>query len=291
VSGERTVASLLIRAGITAAGVAVAQLRAVAAAAAVATDEAARVRAAAQRSRERRLTARLDALRVAQDDFTATVSHELRTPLTSISGYTELLLESEPGTLSAAQVRMLEVIGRNAARLRELIEDMLTAAAIEAGDFRVAAEPFDLAEVLGPAIAAAEPAAGKASVRLHADVRGPLPLTGDAAQLDRVVTDLLSNAIKFTAPDGTVGVHADRRGDDVRLIVADTGMGIPAGEQHALFTRFFRASNAVARAVPGTGLGLSIVRTVVDRHGGSVQITSTEDVGTTVTVRLPARTS
>ena len=104
-----------------------------------------------------------------------------------------------------------------------------------------------------------------------------------------MLTNLLTNAVKFTGAEGTVSVHAERRGGELVLTVADTGMGIPADEQQALFTRFFRATNAIHRAVPGTGLGLAIVRTIVEQHGGSIDIVSTEDVGTTATVRLPAR--
>ncbi|HEU0128441.1 MAG TPA: ATP-binding protein, partial [Pseudonocardiaceae bacterium] len=89
--------------------------------------------------------------------------------------------------------------------------------------------------------------------------------------------------------DGTVTVSARREGDDMVLVVADTGMGIPQAEQQALFARFFRASNAIHHAIPGTGLGLAIVRTIVDNHGGTITVRSTEKVGTTVTVRLPAQ--
>jgi signal transduction histidine kinase len=244
-------------------------------------------RAEDSRAREQQL----DALETAKTDFMSTVSHELRTPLTSIAGYVELLMDTGPGSLTPAQQRMLEVIGRNTARLRELVEDMLTLAAIESGEFRTASEPVDLAQVIERTVAAVGPSADKASVGLHADVRGPLPLSGDAVQLDRVLTNLLTNAVKFTAAEGTVSVHAERRDDELVLTVADTGIGIPAGEQQALFTRFFRATNAIRKAVPGTGLGLAVVRTIVDRHGGSIEITSTENVGTTVTVRLPARTA
>jgi signal transduction histidine kinase len=99
--------------------------------------------------------------------------------------------------------------------------------------------------------------------------------------------NLLTNAVKFTPAEGTVTVAAGRDGDQVVITVADTGMGIPAAEQQALFARFFRASNAIHQAIPGTGLGLAIVRTIVDNHGGSIDVRSTEKVGTTVTVRLP----
>jgi signal transduction histidine kinase len=103
-----------------------------------------------------------------------------------------------------------------------------------------------------------------------------------------VLANLLSNAIKFTPADGTVTVRAERHAEELVLTVADNGMGIPADEQEALFARFFRASNAVRQAVPGTGLGLAIIRTIVENHEGTIEAASTENVGTTMTIRLPA---
>ncbi|MGX6607072.1 ATP-binding protein [Micromonosporaceae bacterium Da 78-11] len=240
--------------------------------------------------REQGLVAQLQALDNAKADFMSTVSHELRTPLTSISGYLELLVDAESGTLTDAQLRMLEVIGRNTRRLRELIEDILVLSKIEAGTFRTELEPIDLSTVVERAVIAITPAATKASVGLHLDLRSPLPMAGDDAQLDRVLANLLSNAVKFTPADGTVTVRTERRADDLVLTVADTGMGIPAAEQPALFARFFRATNAIHLAIPGTGLGLAIVHAIVGNHAGVIEIDSTENVGTTVTVRFPAGT-
>ncbi|MEU4236296.1 HAMP domain-containing sensor histidine kinase [Actinoplanes sp. NPDC026619] len=239
------------------------------------------------RRNEEQLLARLAALDAAKNDFMATVSHELRTPLTSISGYVELLRDSEPEELTDAQRRMLEVIARNARRLRELIEDILTLSRIESGGFSSEPGDVDLAQVIEKAVVAIAPTAEKASVGLHCDVRGPLPLRGDGMQLDRVLANLLANAVKFTAPDGTVTIRAERTGEHTLLVVADDGMGIPAAEQTALFDRFFRATNAIRQAIPGTGLGLAICQKIVDNHGGSIELASTEGVGTTVTVKLP----
>jgi signal transduction histidine kinase len=218
----------------------------------------------------------------------STVSHELRTPLTSIAGYVELLEDGEAGELAPPQLSMLEVIGRNTRRLRDLIEEMLILAKIEAGAFSTLREPVDLVPLVERAVAVTAPAAATAKVGLHTEVRGPLPLRADPGQLDRVLMNLLTNAVKFTPAGGTVHLLARRAGDEVVLTVTDTGMGIPAGEQKALFTRFFRASNAVRQAVPGTGLGLAIVGTVVDNHGGRIVVESVEGAGTTVTIRLPA---
>ena len=238
--------------------------------------------------REQSLVARLQELDTAKTGFMSTVSHELRTPLTSITGYVELLLDAEAGELNSPQRRMLEVISRNTRRLRELIEDMLILSKIESGAFRIARRPVDVAKLVEKALEAIAPAAAKASIGLHSEVYGPLELTADPDQLDRALMNLLTNAVKFTLAEGTVTVTGRRDGGEVVIAVADTGMGIPAAEQQALFARFFRASNAIHQAIPGTGLGLAIVRTIVDNHGGRVDIRSTEKVGTTVTIRLPA---
>ena len=237
--------------------------------------------------RERHLVNRLQEVDTAKTDFMSTVSHELRTPLTSIAGYLELMLDAEVGDLTDAQRRMLEVIARNTRRLRELIEDLLILSKIESGAFRITKTDVELTALVENALAAVAPAAAKASVGLHTDAHGPLDLRADPDQLDRVLMNLLTNAVKFTPAQGTVTVGARREGDEVVIAVADTGMGIPQAEQHALFARFFRASNAVHQAIPGTGLGLAITRTIVDNHGGTIDVQSTEKVGTTVTVRLP----
>jgi signal transduction histidine kinase len=236
---------------------------------------------------EKQLLARLYALDAVKTDFMATVSHELRTPLTSISGYVELLRDGEPDELTSAQRRMLEVIARNARRLRELIEDILTLSRIESGGFSSDPGEVDLAEVIERAVTAITPAADKASVGLYTEVRGPLPLRGDSVQLDRVLANLLGNAVKFTPAEGTVTVRAAKADGGTVLEIADNGMGIPAGEQHGLFIRFFRATNAIRQAIPGTGLGLAICHKIVDNHGGSIEVESTENVGTIVTVTLP----
>ncbi|MEV4343216.1 ATP-binding protein [Actinoplanes sp. NPDC049596] len=249
--------------------------------------DAAAERTAEVRRHEELVSARLHEIDTVKTDFMSTVSHELRTPLTSISGYVELMRDAEPGQLTAAQERMLDVIARNARRLRDLIEDILTLSQIESGDFRTMRGPLDLAEVVLRGVAAVEPAAAKALVGLHVDVRGPVTVRGDSGQLDRVLDNLLSNAVKFTPAEGSVTVSAGQRGDQAVLVIADTGMGIPEPEQETLFGRFFRASNAIRQAVPGTGLGLAIVHTILANHDGSIEVRSTENIGTTVTVTLP----
>ncbi|MEU0068638.1 ATP-binding protein [Streptomyces sp. NPDC006332] len=242
----------------------------------------------AQYEQETRLVNKLRALDQAKSDFLSTVSHELRTPLTSIVGYIELLKDEETGPLTPPQQRMLDVVDRNANRLRSLIEDLLTLSRIESGAFTSKREPVDVRRLVASAADAMRPAADAASVALEIHcAEQPLVLEADGDQMDRVLMNLLSNAVKFTPTGGTVTVSADAQDGSAVLSVSDTGIGIPEAEQRKLFERFFRASNATDAAIPGTGLGLTIVRTIVANHGGEMEVNSEEGRGTTFTARLP----
>ncbi|MGI5399455.1 ATP-binding protein [Streptomyces sp. CA-135486] len=237
---------------------------------------------------EARLVEKLRALDQAKSDFLSTVSHELRTPLTSIVGYVELLKDDETGPLSEPQHRMLDIVDRNANRLRALIEDLLTLSRIEAGTFSSQKGEVDLRRLVASAVDTIRPAAEAASVRLEIDCpEVPLVLEADSEQLDRVLMNLLSNAVKFTPGGGHVRVEAAADDGHAVLSVSDSGIGIPEKERKQLFSRFFRASNAVDAAIPGTGLGLTIVNTIVTNHGGTTEVRSQEGEGTTVTARLP----
>ncbi len=224
----------------------------------------------------------------AKTDFLSTISHELRTPLTSIAGYLEMVREGDGGEVPPAMDAMLVVVERNAARLRSLIEDLLTLSRIESGTYRVTREEVCLAETVAMVAQSTRPAAekGKVTVALELNQADALVLA-DPGQLERAVTNLVANAVKFTPAGGWVRVSTRVVDGRVVLEVADTGIGIPADEQAELFSRFFRASNASEMAIPGTGLGLTIVRSIVEHHGGELRLASVEDEGTTVTVDLP----
>jgi signal transduction histidine kinase len=237
---------------------------------------------------ENGLVEQLKRLNQAKSDFFATVSHELRAPLTSIEGYLEMLRDEDAGPVSAAQERMLETIGRNAIRLRNLIEDLFTLSKIESGGAQTVLRPVNLVDVVRDAAQVLLPSV--AGTGLTMTVTCPdesLVVNGDGSQLDRVVMNLLSNAAKFTPPGGRISLTAARDGDTAVMSVGDTGIGIPEKDKDALFGRFFRASNAVRRSIPGTGLGLAIVSSIIAEHGGEVTVQSAEGVGTTFRVRLP----
>ena len=148
--------------------------------------------------------------------------------------------------------------------------------------------PLRVADVVDRRGGGDRPSAAAAKLRLTCPPpAADLIVSGNPGQLERVLINLLSNAVKFTPERGEVEVAA--AGDDGAAViwVRDTGIGIPEYDQKELFTRFYRASNAIARRIPGTGLGLTIVRTIVTGHGGELSLESREDEGTTVTVRLP----
>ncbi len=225
-----------------------------------------------------------------KDDFLSTVSHELRTPLTSIVGYLELVRDGAAGAVPEAMDKMLDVVDRNAVRLRALIEDLLVLARIEDGSLSASRAPVEFADVIEHAAQTVRLQAAEGGVHLSVDA-GPAGLTvmGDARHLDMVALNILSNAVKFTPSGGRVSVivryDADTR--EVLLTCADSGIGIPERDQPGMFGRFFRASNATLHAIPGTGLGMSVIKGIVDAHGGAVALTSREGKGTIVTVRLP----
>lgn len=237
---------------------------------------------------QERLVAQLQELDEAKSVFFSTVSHELRTPLTSVIGYLELLEDDGADSFTPRQREMLATIGRNTERLRVLIEDLLTLSRVEAGTFRSAEAPVTLGPLVENVCASLLPAARQGGVDLRSEVDpGEVRVRGDADQLERAILNLAGNAVKFTEQGGQVRLTLGKDGSDAVLEVADTGIGIPAAEQEAVFERFGRASNARQGAVPGTGLGLAIVHAIVEQHHGTISLVSEEGRGTTVTVRLP----
>jgi signal transduction histidine kinase len=237
---------------------------------------------------EERLVADLKSLDRAKANFLASASHDLRTPLTSIIGYVELLSDREAGPVLPVQARMLDGVDRNARRLKTMIEDMLTMSKIELGAFTSQLHPLDLTSLVPPAVDVIRPSAAAGGLTLEVGSPDhPVTIDGDPEQLDRVLVNLLSNAVKYTPRGGRIALTVDSAGNSAVLTIADNGIGIPEEDQNSLFTRFFRASNAVEAAIPGSGLGLSIVRTIVSNHHGELAVESARDEGTTITVRIP----
>jgi signal transduction histidine kinase/HAMP domain-containing protein len=223
-------------------------------------------------------------------EFVSTVSHELRTPLTSISACVELLVDGDAGRVSAEQLRLLETIERSTARLRTLTEDILTISRIEAGELSATAGDVDMREVLEATRGTVTPIAERVGVHLCVNLPDSTAVVrGVSAQLERAMTNLATNAVKFSRRGGSATMTLGCDATHVIVAVNDTGIGIPEEDIPKLFTRFHRASNAIDQAVQGTGLGLAIVHGIVLHHRGTVTVESRVDRGTTFTVRLPRR--
>ncbi len=235
----------------------------------------------------RDITAEREAER-AKQDFFALVSHELRTPLTAILGYVELLLSDDIAAFPPEHARHLEVIERNARRLVRLVGDLLFAAQVEGAPLLLEPAEVDLVALVRDAVELARCRAEETGIVLETELEPVERCVGDRDRLAQVLDNLVSNALKFTPPGGTVVVRLCGKGAHARIEVADTGVGIPAEDQPHLFDRFYRARNATGRSIPGLGLGLTIVRTIVEGHGGTVSVHSTPGEGATFTVLLPA---
>ncbi len=240
--------------------------------------------------KERTAVERLRALDDAKNEFVSTVSHELRTPVTSIVGYTEMLQDGTVVEPLEDQLPLFDTIARNGQRLIVLCNDLLTLAGLDSETITWEAEQVDLGEVLLAVEDAVAPLLADRDLTVHYE-RAPHPVrvVGDPAQLERVVLNLVTNAVKFTEDGGVVRTRVEVQGDEAVLTVTDTGIGIPAEEQANLFQKFFRSSTAQKEAIQGTGLGLSIVSAIVAAHGGTIRVRSEHLEGSTFTVRLPAR--
>jgi CheY-like chemotaxis protein len=221
-----------------------------------------------------------------KDEFLATLSHELRTPLNAIIGWLQIL---NSRAIDPATRHTLDVIDRNAASLRRLIEDVLDVSAIVSGKLRLTLQPLDFRAAVRAAIDSIRPAAAVRSIDVESRVCSKdLPVLGDAQRLQQVVTNLLANAVKFTPEGGRIRVENMRHHDVAMLRVTDTGAGIPPEVLPHVFEQFRQGDSSATRAHGGLGLGLAIVRHLVNLHGGTVRADSRgEGHGATFTVRLP----
>ncbi len=238
--------------------------------------------------KERLAVERMRRLDEAKNDFVSTVSHELRTPVTSIVGYTEVLEDGDVVTPAPEQLPMLESIARNGQRLISLCDDLLTLSGLDSGALRFERGAIDLRTIIPAAEDAVRPLLRNRDLAVTYDTdHDPVLVLGDRGQLERVVTNLVGNAVKFTEDGGRIECRSSVHENEAWLTVSDTGIGIPVEEQADLFQRFFRSSTAQKRAIQGTGLGLSIVAAIVAAHGGRIDVRSAHLEGTTFTVRLP----
>ena len=238
-------------------------------------------------ARERTAREQLEAAGRAKDQFLATLSHELRAPLHAILGWARLLRSGSLDTERAAHA--LGVIERNTQQQTQLIDEMLEVSRIITGQLRLDVHPMDVVAVARVALDAVRPAAEAKGLAINLlCARDAAIVFGDAARLQQVIWNLVSNAVKFTDPGGRIDVRIDATESDVRVSVADTGQGIAPEFLPYVFQRFRQADNGPARVHGGLGLGLAIVRHLVELHGGRVSANSDGlGKGATFTITLP----
>jgi two-component system phosphate regulon sensor histidine kinase PhoR len=218
-------------------------------------------------------------------DFVGNVSHELKTPLAAIRGFAETLRD---GALDEPPVarRFTERILEQCRRLQALLDDLLTLSRLETVALRER-EQLALDEVVRHAVDTLAPLAREKRVQVEVAASGTPAVLGEADAIERLVLNLLENAIKYNRPEGQVAVQLSATGEDVLLEVTDTGIGIPPDALPRIFERFYRVDKGRAREEGGTGLGLAIVKHVAQAHGGQVEVDSRLGRGTTFRVRLP----
>ena len=224
----------------------------------------------------------------AKSEFISLVAHELRVPMTSIKGYTDLMNAGLAGPLSDQQKQFLEVIRRNLSRMSSLISDLSDINHIESGRMKFDLKPFDLREVVGDVADSLRERIENRQQTLHIEIEDDLPeVFADTTRIAQVVSNLMSNANKYTQDGGDITLRAWPNGRYAYVSIQDNGLGISEENQQKLFTQFFRAEDKEVRAQAGWGLGLSIVRRMVEAQNGEITFESKLGEGSTFTFTVP----
>ncbi len=218
--------------------------------------------------------------------FVATASHELKTPLTSMSMGIAFLKDKLAGRVSGVEADILGAVSEDVGRLTDLVRDLLDLSKIDAGGLALTLAPTPVADLVAPAVRGIGLPAHTAGVEVTADVPDGLIALADAPRVQHVLTNLLSNALRFTERGGHITVSARPAGAFVEVTVADDGDGIPVDVQGRIFDRFVQAPGAKAEG--GSGLGLAICREIVEAHGGTIRVESASGQGAAFTFTLPA---
>ena len=224
----------------------------------------------------------------AKNQFLSTVSHELRTPLTSVTAFTDVVLRNKEGNLTKTQIEHLSIVQRNSRHLNILIGDLLDVSRVHAGKLQLEIAEFDAREDLVKLVAGLGPIFDAKGQTIRSNIaEANLWLTADQDRLEQVISNLLSNASKYSPVGSEIEFRAEAIGDSLVLTVQDHGIGINSDDLSRLFEPFFRSDNPATRQENGVGLGLFITKGIVEMHRGNIEIESTPDIGTTVTVTIP----
>jgi two-component system phosphate regulon sensor histidine kinase PhoR len=222
-----------------------------------------------------------------KSDFVNMVAHELRSPLTAIRQQNSVVLEGLAGPLQEKQQDFLDRGIKKIDTLLELINDLLDVAKIEAGKHVQHQVPIDIDQIIEETVNLMEPKAREQNIALTYSCKNLQPIQADPKSIEEVFSNLITNAVNYSADGSQVAVTAQCLGEYMEIKVADTGVGIPPDELPKIFDKFYRVKHPKTRQVLGTGLGLSIVKGIVEAHHGTIDVESVPDRGTTFRILLP----
>jgi len=238
----------------------------------------------------RRANQKLKELDQTKDEFISMASHQLRTPLTSIKGYLSMILEGDVGAVKKDQRKMIKQAFDSAEQMVFLIADLLNVSRLQSGKFVIENKPTDLVKLISSEVDRLTETANNHGVKLTCSVPEKLPpLNLDENKLRQVIMNFIDNAIYYTPSGGSIGVKLEATEHQISYTVTDTGLGVPASEQHHLFAKFYRAGNARKMRPDGTGLGLFMAKKVIVAQGGAVIFKSTEGKGSTFGFSFPLK--
>jgi signal transduction histidine kinase len=222
-----------------------------------------------------------------KSEFLARMSHELRTPLNAIIGFSDLLAEESPGSLSDKQRRFVNHVSAGARHLLQLINDVLDVSKIEAGKTELNPADFVALDAVDEVLSVINPLAESKDIKIDNQVGSEWILRADRIRMKQILYNLLTNAVKFTQEQGLVRIEASPEGDLLRLCVSDTGIGIPLDEQRLIFEEFHQAGGTTRNPSQGTGLGLTITKRLVELHGGRIWVESEPAAGSRFSFTIP----
>ncbi len=228
-----------------------------------------------------------DQLNRLKDDFVLTASHELRSPLTSVQGFAELLM-LERDTLTPKQVETVEIILDNCRHLARLLNDLLDLTRSDAGRLAIRPVPTDLAPLIEEVVRTMRAQTERSGQALTMQLPPRLPLLNvEPDRIRQILVNLVTNAHEYSPEGASIEVTAQAVGAEVEIAVTDDGPGIPESQLNVIFDRFTRGDAGLTQRVGGTGLGLAISRSLVELHGGTIEVESEVDRGSTFRFRLP----
>jgi signal transduction histidine kinase len=221
-------------------------------------------------------------------DFVSVVYHELRTPITAIQGYTALLLEEKVGSLTDKQARYLGSVENSIHRLMDLVDDLSDISEIEAGRLAIHPEPLNLRQVVEETLSSLSNTIEEKGLQVEVSLPPDIEMiVGDPHRVTQILTNLVSNACRYTPAGGQICIAANRVNSRAALTIQDTGIGIRREELDHIFERFYRSDDPMVRDQSGTGLGLAITKSLVELHGGQLWVQSTAGKGSTFGFSLP----